>query len=87
MAMPTLRAKNQVTLPGDVIRRAGFRVGEPLVVEEHDGVIQLSRYMPEPHQDDWLTDEVLAEIDAAANEAPGAGYDTAEDMIAALRRG
>lgn len=35
--------------------------------------------------DTWLTDELAAEVDAAAAEKPGPGYDTADDMITDLR--
>jgi antitoxin component of MazEF toxin-antitoxin module len=87
MAIPTLRAKNQVTLPAAVVTRAGLHVGEPLAFEVKDGAIYIKAYSPRIDNEDWLTDEVMAEIEQALQEQRGSGYDSADDMIAALRRG
>lgn len=87
MAIPTLRAKNQVTLPAAIVTRAGLRVGEPLAFEVKDGAIYIKAYSPRSDNEDWLTDEVVAEIEQASQERLGPGYDSAEEMIAALHRG
>lgn len=86
VAIPTLRAKNQVTLPAAVVARAGLHVGEPLAFEVKDGAIYVTAYSSR-NDEDWLTDEVIAEIEQAAQERRGPGYDSADDMVAALRRG
>lgn len=80
-----LREKNQITIPRDVIAKLGFHVGEPLeVVVTHKGVL-FKAYRPSVADDEWLTDEIAAEIEAAAAEKPGQGFDSADDMIASLR--
>jgi len=87
MAVNTLRAKNQVTLPSEVVTRAGLHAGDPLSFTVENGKIVIEMFVGRRASKDWITDEVAAEIDAAAQETPGAGYDSADDMIAALRRG
>lgn len=64
MSIPTLRPKNQVTIPSQFVALAGFRIGEALEFDVSDGAIVIKSYAP---HDDWLTDQVLAEIEEAAN--------------------
>ena len=87
MVMPVLRQKNQVTIPAEAVRKAGIGVGEPLTVEVRRGRIILTKWVSKTADDDWYTDEVMAEIDEALEQTTGPGYATAADAIAALKRG
>lgn len=82
-----LREKNQITIPQDVISKLGFHVGEPLEVVVTQKGVMLKAYRPRPSvaDEEWLTDEIVAEIEAAAAEKPGKGFASADDMIASLR--
>lgn len=55
-----------------------------VIAEDTEGVGVLST-TNDDEVDTWLTDELAAEVDAAAAEETGSGYDTAEDMITDLR--
>ena len=65
MAILTLRTHNQITVPAKLTRQLGLSVGDPLDVLIVGDTIVIKRMAPVA-QEDWLTDETLAEIDAAA---------------------
>ena len=66
-AHPDVAPKNQVSLPADIVRLAGLHVGEPLTFTVREGTIIIETYSPHNHDEDWLTTEVIAEIE----QAPG----------------
>lgn len=65
MSRTILRKKNQMTLPAQAVKQLGIREGELIEVEVQNDAIVLKAYVRA--DDEWLTDEVLAEIDEAAN--------------------
>ena len=86
MGVPTLRPKNQVTLPAGIVAQAGIQVGEPLEFTVEDGRVIIGLYSGRKADESWYTPEVIAEIDRAIDESPGGAYPTAADAIAALKR-
>lgn len=57
---------------------------ELVIAEDAEDVGVLST-TTDDEVDTWLTDELAAEVDAAAAEKPGPGYDSADAMITDLR--
>lgn len=82
MAIPTLRPKNQVTIPAALAAQAGISVGDPLQFGVENNKLYISAYAPDQ---EWITNEIAAEIEEATQEPVGPGFDNADDMIAALR--
>jgi AbrB family looped-hinge helix DNA binding protein len=61
MTIPTLRPKNQVTVPKDIAEAAGLHVGDALDFAVVDGVVVISKVElgrpgkdARPTADDWL---------------------------------
>ncbi|WP_419704487.1 AbrB/MazE/SpoVT family DNA-binding domain-containing protein [Promicromonospora sp. NFX87] len=60
MTIPTLRPKNQLTVPKDIAEAAGLHVGDPLDFAVVDGAVVISKVelgRPDdarPTADDWL---------------------------------
>jgi len=84
----TLRAKNQITLPGDITRAANLSEGDPIEVRYFDGVITLvPKKMVDASQawfwsPEWQAGEREASADIAAGKVRG--FDTDEDFLKSL---
>ena len=64
MAIPTLRNKNQITIPAKLVHSVGLNVGDPVEIKVERGRIVIKAYLSSR---DWFTEDVMAEIDEAAN--------------------
>ncbi|MDZ7577189.1 MAG: AbrB/MazE/SpoVT family DNA-binding domain-containing protein [Candidatus Nanopelagicales bacterium] len=83
MAIQTLRPKNQVTIPAAIVEDVGIEVGDPITFRVEQGRIIIEA-LPVVPNEEWLTDQVLLEIERAEREQ-GASFETADEAIAALR--
>lgn len=60
MAIPTLRSKNQLTIPAAVAKEAGVEVGDALEIRAEGGRIVVEKRFTEPSREntpsaaDWL---------------------------------
>lgn len=82
MSILTLRQHNQITVPAKLTRELGLNVGDPLDVMIVDDTIVIKR-MSSAEQEDWLTDETLSAIEAAAN-GPSRTFSSMEEVERAL---
>lgn len=84
MAIPTLRRHNQVTIPAKLALQTGLKVGTPLsfTVEENKIVIESAAVTPV--EEEWLTPEIVAEIEAS-DAGTRESFETTEQMLASLR--
>lgn len=62
-----LRQKNQVTLPGSVVKALGVHQGDEIEFSVSGRTITISPRYP---SEDWVTDEVAEEIESALQEVP-----------------
>lgn len=62
-----LRQKNQVTLPGSVVEALGVHQGDEIEFSVSGRTITIS---PRHPSEDWVTQEVAEEIEAAMQEVP-----------------
>jgi antitoxin PrlF len=84
----TLRAKNQITLPGDIARAAHLSEGDPIEIRYFEGVITL---VPKKMVDAsqawfWSPEWQQGEREASADIASGKvhRFDTDEDFLKSL---
>ena len=82
MSILTLRQHNQITVPAKLTRELGLNIGDALDVLVVGETIVISRKVL-GDQEDWLTDETLAEIDAAA-KGPSRTFSSMEEVERAL---
>ena len=84
----TLRAKNQITLPGDIARAAHLSEGDPIEIRYFEGVITLvPKKMVDASQawfwsPEWQQGEREASADIAAGKVHR--FNTDEDFLKSL---